>query len=149
MSIIINEGFIKAEMISETLINFVINKHEIDMHDTYRICSQLKELKRAGVSGKNALILEFHGYDNDPREIYEIPEIRMYLKGVFNKFPEIFYFLNVEAYTFAILTNSIFTNHEEVYKADRAILDYAGKNGDREKVITVSYYAEHQEEFHN
>ncbi len=40
--------------------------------------------------------LSFHGYDTDPRELYQIPEVRQYLASLDSKFPYWFYFLSTD-----------------------------------------------------
>lgn len=148
MQIIKKEGFVRADQIKGSLINFVISKREIENHDTYRIVGQLKELLKAGPAGKNSMMLIFDGYEDDPKEIYQIPEICIYVRAVFKKFPEMFYFLSIESYTFAIMANCIFTDLQQVDVADKAMVKFAQENGDQEKVVTVDYYTKNQKEFH-
>jgi len=38
--------------------------------------------------------MSFHGYDSDPRELYQIPEVRQFLAALDSKFPYWFYFLS-------------------------------------------------------
>lgn len=40
--------------------------------------------------------IAFHGYDNDSRELYQIPEVRQYLAELDSKFPYWFYFLSTD-----------------------------------------------------
>lgn len=40
--------------------------------------------------------LSFHGYDTDPRELYQIPKVRQYLASLDSKFPYWFYFLSTD-----------------------------------------------------
>ena len=40
--------------------------------------------------------LSFDGYSNDPRELYEIPEVRRFCKKLDEAFPYWFYFLSTE-----------------------------------------------------
>lgn len=40
------------------------------------------------------LIIEFPDYEDDPRQVFEIPDIRSYFTKVSDNFPAIFYFLN-------------------------------------------------------
>ena len=40
--------------------------------------------------------LSFHGYDTDPRELYQVPEVRQYLASLDSKFPYWFYFLSTD-----------------------------------------------------
>jgi hypothetical protein len=143
------KGILKSEKITEgVLVTFVITKNEVGLGATYRLEQQLQELKKAGANAKNSLILEFHGYDNDIREVYEIPEICNYLRKTFFKCPQLFYFLNIDAYTFAIVTNAVFRTHDEVSKADKSMKAFADAVGDTGRVITIDYYTKHQREFH-
>lgn len=142
-------GIVKAEELQgDLLVAHVVTKNEIELKATYKIIQQINEFKKAGVTAKNSLSVEFWGYDYDEREVFEIPEIRMFIREVYNQIPELFYFLSIDNYTFAIFVNSIFTNEKEVECADQAILDYAKKIGDSGKVITIDYYSKHQVDFH-
>jgi hypothetical protein len=38
--------------------------------------------------------LAFHGYDDDPRELYQIPEVRRFVAELDSRFPYWFYFLS-------------------------------------------------------
>ena len=40
--------------------------------------------------------ISFHGYDTDPRELYQIPEVRQYLALLDTRFPYWFYFLSTD-----------------------------------------------------
>ena len=40
--------------------------------------------------------LSFHGYSDDPRELYEIPEVRRFCEKLDEVFPYWFYFLSTE-----------------------------------------------------
>lgn len=128
------------------LILFAISRNEIEMAATYRLEIQISELKKAGKNAKNSVVFHFEGYDNDPREVYDIPEIREYLRLALKNIPELFYFIGINNYTFAILLNAIFRKQEEVQAADEAVLQYAESIGDRGRVITVSYYAAHHQD---
>ena len=86
------------------------------------------------------------GYDNAPREVYDIPAVQKYLSKLLENVPDLFYFIDIPSYTFAILVNSIFVTQAQVEKADKAILDYAKSIGDTGRVITIEYYATHQDE---
>lgn len=145
----IKKGIIYANEIPEdSTFVFFISKNEIELCSTYRLEEQIKELKKAGKKGKNSLLLSYMGYDNDPREVFMIPEIITYFRKVFSKYPEVFYFLEIEGYTLPMHINMTFQHKDEVKKADEAILKQAKENGDTDRAITVSYYASHQKEFH-
>ncbi len=47
----------------------------------------------AVVNGRGRVSLFFEGYDDDPRDVYDIPEIRRYAKALDEAFPYWFYFV--------------------------------------------------------
>lgn len=75
------------------LLIFNINKREVKNQDYSRILKALELLKKAGKSAKGKVLLTFDGYDKDSREIYMIPEIRAYIKHIYEKYKYFFYFL--------------------------------------------------------
>jgi hypothetical protein len=48
--------------------------------------------------------MSFDGYNEDPREIYEVPEIREFLRALDSQFPYWFYFLSTESDTLRMVT---------------------------------------------
>lgn len=56
---------------------------------------------------KRKLLFGISGYDDDPRELYEIPEVRPWMKKLDEAFPYWFYFLNREASTLEFVTFSL------------------------------------------
>jgi len=75
------------------MIFYPISKDEIINKDYTRILKTLEILKKAGKDAKGKLWLTFDGYENDPREIYEIDEIRDFVRYIYNQYNFIFYFL--------------------------------------------------------
>lgn len=75
------------------LILFSVSKREILTKDYTRIEKSIQILNNAGKFAKGKIMLTFDGFDTDKREIYEIPEIREYVKNIWNKCKHIFYFL--------------------------------------------------------
>jgi hypothetical protein len=45
---------------------------------------------------ENKIFIQFRGYDQDPREIYEIPEVVLWFKQLRKKLPYLFYYLNID-----------------------------------------------------
>lgn len=141
------EGWLNGNKFeADSIVMFAISKQEVEMHLTFRLVTQIQELKKVGKKAKNCLALHFMGYDNDDREVYDIPEIKQYLRKLFTEVPEIFYFINIKSFTFAILCNAIFTDQSQVKIADDAVIEYAKSVDDKERVIVVSYYVEHHTE---
>ncbi|MBK1812456.1 chlororespiratory reduction 6 domain-containing protein [Clostridium sp. YIM B02505] len=88
----------------------ILNKSYIEALDLQEIDRMLTVFKRDGVKKyKNNIVFQVDGYDDDPREIFEIPEIKAFYKKVFDKYPYMLYFLsNVnsnDAWVLACLCN--------------------------------------------
>ena len=47
--------------------------------------------------------LAFHGYSDDPRELYEIPKVRRFCAKLDETFPFWFYFLSTEGMTLGVI----------------------------------------------
>ena len=60
--------------------------------------------RNAVVKGRRRVTLLFEGYDNDPRDVYDTPEIRRYAKTLDAKFPYWFYFVSLHCDTLKVLT---------------------------------------------
>ena len=79
------------------------------------------------------MMLTFDGFDFDKREIYEIPEIREYVKNVWDKCKHIFYFLtaldNNRSIIFACLNNfECFSRIGDIRRQLHIIFDEEIKN---------------------
>lgn len=70
-----------------------ISKKEVVNCDLKRMIENFKSLERTGKRGKGTVVLFFEGYDNDPREVYEIKECRLYAKQLIVAVPWAFYYL--------------------------------------------------------
>ena len=97
------------EVKNADIIFFSVSKRELLNKDYTRIENNIKILNEAGKLAKGKMMLTFDGFDFDKREIYEIPEIREYVKNVWDKCKHIFYFLtaldNNRSIIFACLNN--------------------------------------------
>ena len=129
---------VKAEDIKDDgMLMFFLSRNEVDVCATYRMEQQIAELKKLGTDAKNIMAICFMGYDNDPREVYDIPAVQKYLTKLLENVPELLYYIDIPSYTFAILVNSILTSQGQAEKAEKAMLDYAKSIGDTGRVITI------------
>lgn len=98
------------------IILYSASKDEVINRDFKRIRKNLDILKMAGKSAKGKLFLAFDGYENDIREIYMIPEIRRYVKTIWEEYKYIFYFLtsfdNNKAIVFACIND--FKSYQDI-----------------------------------
>ena len=76
-----------------SLILYSVSKNEILNKDHSRILYTMEQLNQSGKDGREKLMLTFDGYDNDEREIYMIPEIRDFVKYIYEQYNHLFYFL--------------------------------------------------------
>jgi hypothetical protein len=78
-------------------LQIIISKEEIENNDLSQTLKQLNYLiKDKGTLERfhQRLDIGVSGYDNDKRELFEVPEVRKYLQDLDSKFPYWFYFLN-------------------------------------------------------
>ena len=115
------------------IIFFSVSKRELLNKDYTRIENNIKILNEAGKLAKGKMMLTFDGFDFDKREIYEIPEIREYVKNVWDKCKHIFYFLtaldNNRSIIFACLNNfECFSRIGDIRRQLHIIFDEEIKN---------------------
>jgi hypothetical protein len=85
-------------LFKQTGINFVgivISRNEIESLEIAPVLKSLESMlydAETVQAFQGQMGLSFQGYDNDPRELYEIPEIRRYLAMLDRNFPYWFYF---------------------------------------------------------
>ena len=76
----VKQGFVKAEDIKDDgMLMFFLSRNEVEVCATYRMEQQIEELRKLGTDAKNIMSICFMGYDNDPREVYDIPAVHEYL----------------------------------------------------------------------
>lgn len=88
------KGYIKEE---EKVFVIGISRETVEEYDI----SSLKDWNNAILKNKEArdciYLLNINGYDDDPRELYEIPEVVAFIRKAILKNPELFYFLDEES----------------------------------------------------
>lgn len=77
-----------------TIITTSISKTEVETKNFDNINIFFEIVKKFGDKVKNKVIITFSGYEKDLREIYEIPEVREYVRLLFERHPYLFYFLS-------------------------------------------------------
>ncbi len=103
---------------------YAIEKNEVINKNFSGIDKLMKVMKSIGKDARQSLNLTFSGYDDIPDEIFEIMEIRQFVKVLLQKYPNIFYYLNQE---FECLQNIIvcYADFENLFIGERkAINDY-------------------------
>ena len=70
-----------------------VNKSEVINKNTNTLNRVLKSLRKDLIKSYCKIMIIFDGYDNDQREIYEIREIRDYVRKLFDENNDLFYFI--------------------------------------------------------
>ena len=84
----------------DTEIDFVevlVSQQEVETIDITPALKTLQTLlydAETVMAFRGKAMIEFDGYSNDSRELYEIPKVRQYLAELDSKFPYWFYFLS-------------------------------------------------------
>ncbi len=94
----------------EIIVGLRISRIEIETHATKRAVAFLQSLtqeKNVAWAARGKLALTVDGYNDDPREIYEIPEVRRFLKTLHSHWKYWFFFANEICSTLSVVLNSV------------------------------------------
>lgn len=95
-----------VNMINKTsYIHFIIDRKEVLEMDAGRprhFFDNLLRTKALAAASQGKVEFTFHGYDNDPRELYEIDEIRRYIPFLDAALPELFFFVRTDEPTHTV-----------------------------------------------
>jgi hypothetical protein len=92
---------------ADTKVIFEVPHDDILSGSTSTVLSALQGFlasRERMLGGRGRITLFFAGYDDDPRDVYDIPEIRRYAKALDDQFPYWFYFADPHCSTLKVLT---------------------------------------------
>lgn len=125
---ILNNNFSEKKI--KNLLNYPLNtlhlsisKSEVQRKDYTKLNKVLRVFNKYANLSCGKLYLTFEGYINNPLEIYEIDEIRTYVQELFEKEPNLFYFLSPMAENNFIIMRCFFENNR-VKSVDGQIYHY-------------------------
>ena len=81
------------------VVAIAITREEIEVGDTSGTVARLEELVRtreAAMASCQRVTLFVDGYDDDPREVWQIPEARAFVRRLFAQFPYLFFLAMTE-----------------------------------------------------
>ncbi len=87
-------------------LRVVVDRSEVEALDVSRtamILSRVLADKDAVKWYRGRVDVAFSGYANDPRELYEVPEVRRFCSALDDAFPYWFYFLSTDAVTLGLI----------------------------------------------
>lgn len=114
-------------MLIKEICCYVVSKEEVVKRDTRKFSNKIKELQKEGTESKSKLYVVFEGFNT--AEIFEVPEIRTYVKKLYKKHPYFIYFLDDALKNdFLLLTclakvNKVVRENNEVVDIDMTISD--------------------------
>ena len=91
-------------------LRVVVVRAEVETADVSRTAAVLSRVlaDRSSVRRYRGRVdLSFDGYSNDPRELYEIPEVRRFCKKLDESFPYWFYFLSTEGVMLMVVASCL------------------------------------------
>ena len=87
-------------------LRVVVDRTEVEALDVSRTATLLSRVlanRNAVERHRGRVDLAFHGYSNDPRELYDIPEVRRFCTKLDGAFPYWFHFLSTEGVTLGVI----------------------------------------------
>ena len=87
-------------------LGVVVDRTDVEALDVSRTATTLSSVlaNRDTIERfRGRVDLAFHGYSNDPRELYEIPEVRHFCTKLDDAFPFWFFFLSAEGVTLGVI----------------------------------------------
>lgn len=94
-------------MVDSSYIHFIIDNHDVIEMDVSRpraFFDRLRATKELAHQCQGKVEISFFGYESDPRELFEIPEVRRYIAVLDQALPELFFFVRTEKPTFTFTT---------------------------------------------
>lgn len=91
---------------SDVSLLFAVPRKDVQSGDLSTVLPALQRFltsREVVVAGRGRVSLFFQGYEVDSREVFEIPEIRRYVKALDAKFPYWFYFADPQSGVLKVL----------------------------------------------
>jgi hypothetical protein len=83
-------------LVSHDHFLFIIGRDELEASDTSDVRAffdRIRKTREIAAHCQGKVEISFHGYDNDQRELFEIPEVRKYIPVLIYELPELFFFI--------------------------------------------------------
>lgn len=98
----VNEVLVTSEH-----IHFFIDRNEVtslDVTSVRNFFDRIRSTKELAAHCQGKVEISYYGYDNDPRELFEIPEMRRYVPVLISALPELFFFAYTGERAFTLKT---------------------------------------------
>jgi len=94
-------------LVTSDHVHFIIHRDEVEALSVLSIrnfVDRILRTKELAAHCQGKIEISFHGYDDDPRELYEIPEMRRYIPIYVGALPELFFFAYTGERAFTLST---------------------------------------------
>lgn len=98
----ITETFEGVEVNPQDITMLGVDREAVERGHLQSYLREFEKLSKKKGAFRSRIIMTFNGYDFDPREVYQIPEIRKWTSRLLTNVPHLFYFLSSEAYCIRI-----------------------------------------------
>ncbi|HET6633069.1 MAG TPA: DUF4365 and DUF1817 domain-containing protein [Rhodanobacteraceae bacterium] len=108
-------------------VHFIIDRPEVEALDTTRareFFDRLRASKELAAHCQGTVEISLYGYDDDHRELFEIPQVRTYMTVLFSKLPEAFFFLRTGDRAFSLKAFAMCMSGTKIVER------FAGPNGE-------------------
>jgi hypothetical protein len=98
-----NDGTLDEKLISDkefdeldekVFYNIMVSREDIERGNIQYTLKQFERIEKKKSKARTSSVILFDGYNDDPREIYEIPEIRSWIRRFLKQKPYFFYFIS-------------------------------------------------------
>jgi hypothetical protein len=92
-------------------IIFSVEREWVESGDISTVQQALESMEQNDllIVARNSISFITHGYDDDPRELYDIPEVRGWFQKLFAAHPGLFYWLDMDGTMFVLIGLLLFT----------------------------------------
>ena len=113
------EGYWKVNnlLMESDYIHYVVDKDDIqdmDIKSPREFFDRLRSTKELAVSSQGNVEISFFGYDVDSRELFEIDEVRKYIKKLELNLPELLFFVRTKEPTHTLQTFMLCLTNVEI-----------------------------------
>lgn len=108
---------INEVLVTSEYVYFIIDREEVKALNVSSIRNFLDRIlstKELAAHCQGIIEISFHGYGDDPRELYEIPEMRRYIPIFVKALPELFFFAYTGERSFTLSTIALCLSTVEV-----------------------------------
>ncbi|MFW5434374.1 hypothetical protein [Paenibacillus apiarius] len=99
----ITESFEGTEISPHDVVMLGVDREAVERGHLQSYLREFEKLSKKKGEFRSRIIMSYNGYDFDPREVYQIPEVRKWASRLLTNVPHLFYFISKEAYSIRVI----------------------------------------------